>query len=372
MKTGERARRIVAEVRPVVAPWLVTRVVVLAALAVARHVFSELGRGRRPDALAQGLFAWDGAFYRAIAESGYHRAGGSLRFFPLFPLVGRVLGDPFGHANVALVVVANVAGLGFLVLLARLVRFETHDEALARRTVWIASLVPSALTLVLAYAESTFVVLAVAVFLALRTRRWVWSAAGGFLAALCRPVGVLLAAPAALEAARGWREASGADRARRALPVIAPLAGTGAYLGWVGGGYGDWLLPLHIQTRRTLRGGFVDPVTGVAHAMGDVLHARRAGSGPHLVWAAVFLVLLVVVARRLPVSYTAFSGLTLVTALSARNLDSMERYALGAFPLLIGAGIAVRRPEVERVVEILLAAALVGYGVLVFLGRSVP
>jgi hypothetical protein len=86
----------------------------------------------------------------------------------------------------------------------------------------------------------------------------------------------------------------------------------------------------------------------------------------------VFLALLVVVWRRLPGSYTAFTAVTLLVALSAENLDSFERYALGAFPLLLALAMVTRRDIVERTVLTLAAGALVGYSVLAFFGVSVP
>jgi len=82
--------------------------------------------------------------------------------------------------------------------------------------------------------------------------------------------------------------------------------------------------------------------------------------------------LLVVVWRKLPGSYAAFTAVTLLVALSAENLDSFERYALGAFPLLLALAIVTRRDVVERTVLTLAAGALVGYSVLVFFGVSVP
>ena len=61
----------------------------------------------------QGLLGWDAGWYEAIARSGYGPLGHqSLRFFPLFPLVGRALAVlPGVSAGAALVVVANVSAL---------------------------------------------------------------------------------------------------------------------------------------------------------------------------------------------------------------------------------------------------------------------
>jgi hypothetical protein len=75
---------------------------------------------------------------------------------------------------------------------------------------------------------------------------------------------------------------------------------------------------------------------------------------------------------RLPVSYGAYSGAAMIVSMSARNLDSFERYAMSAFPLLLGVAIVTSRPEVERAALVVSAAGLVGYSVLAFLGVWVP
>src|SRR5688500_7443580 len=71
------------DLRAAAIPWLVSRVLVGGALAIARYGFGELKGVERPVQLDQGLFAWDAAHYRAIAEHGYGAAEAGLRFFPL-------------------------------------------------------------------------------------------------------------------------------------------------------------------------------------------------------------------------------------------------------------------------------------------------
>src|SRR4029453_11424792 len=110
-------------------PWAIARVLVVASLALSRHLFDEIGRGPRPVQLGQGLFAWDAAYYRAIAEHGYDGlSNASLRFFPLVPLLSRGLGVVFGgNEAVALIVIANVSALVFAALLHRLALVDTGD-----------------------------------------------------------------------------------------------------------------------------------------------------------------------------------------------------------------------------------------------------
>jgi len=159
---------------------------------------------------------------------------------------------------------------------------------------------------------------------------------------------------------------------RRITAVAGPPLGLVTFLAWVDHVRGDAFLPFSVQKRASLRGDFVDPVTRLVDAFSDLVHGDRFGSGLHFVWAVAFLALLVVVWRKLPGSYTAFTAVTLLVALSAENLDSFERYALGAFPLLLALAIVTRRDVVERTVLTLAAGALVGYSVLVFFGVSVP
>jgi hypothetical protein len=355
-------------------PWAIARVLVIASLALSRHLFDEVGRGARPVQLGQGLFAWDAAYYRTIAEHGYGALpNAALRFFPLVPLMSRALGFVFlGNEAVALIVIANVSALVFAALLHRLALLETGDALLARRAAWYAALFPAASALVLGYADATAIALAVGTFLALRSRRFVTSGVLGYLAALARPLGVLLVVPALIEAARELRGQPVRAWVRRIVAVAGPPLGLVTFLAWVDHARGDAFLPFSVQKRASLRGDFVDPVSRLVDALSDLIHGDRFGSGLHFVWAVVFLALLVVIWRRLPGSYTAFTAVTLLVALSAENLDSFERYALGAFPLLLALAMVTRRDIVERTVLTLAAGALVGYSVLAFFGVSVP
>jgi hypothetical protein len=361
------------DLRAAVLPWLVARVLVVGSLAVARSVFADIGSGPRPAQLGQGLFAWDAAFYRDIAEHGYAAVGRpSLRFFPLFPLLGRWLGFVFAdHTAVALILLVNVSALVLGALLHRLVVQETGDEQLATRAAWFIAVFPPAAALVMGYAEATAMALAVGVFLAMRTRRWLVAALLGYLVGLARPVGVLLVVPLVIEAARDWRTIPGAERVRRVVAVVAPVGGAATYLVWAGARFGDAFEPITYQNRSTLRGGFVDPFSRVVDAISELLDGR-AGPIVHVAWAAGFLVLALVVARRLPLSYAAYGVITVLVALSAHNLDSLERYAMSAFPLIIGLAFLTAHRDLERVALALAAAGLVGYSVVAFLGIAVP
>ena len=76
-------------------------------------------------------------------------------------------------------------------------------------------------------------------------------------------------------------------------------------------------------------------------------------------------------ARRLPAAYTWFSAVSLASAVTSSNLDSFERYALGAFPLVIVLALLLtdRRAACGDRVS---GPAMTGYATLAFLHAYVP
>ncbi|HUY21503.1 MAG TPA: hypothetical protein VMV22_04100 [Acidimicrobiales bacterium] len=361
--------------RAAVLPWVVARVVVVAALVLARQVVDRTHASASATARAhQGLLGWDAGWYESIARHGYAGAGhAALRFFPVVPLLVRALASlPGVGIGAALLVVANASALVAVALLAALARRETGDDALARRAAWLACLAPPAFTAVMGYAEGTLMALGVGMLLALRARAWWWAAGLGLVAGATRPLGVMLVVPAVVETVRGLRGAPVAERVARAAAVVGPAAGLAAFLGWVGWRYGDALAPLRVQQQGTLRGRLADPVRTLAHDTSLLAHGRHLGSALHLPWALLALGLVVVALRHWPASFGALAAAVLVVALTASNLDGFERYALSAFPLVLAGATVTAGERMERAVLVLAGAGLVVYAVLAFTDLYVP
>jgi hypothetical protein len=59
-------------------------------------------------------------------------------------------------------------------------------------------------------------------------------------------------------------------------------------------------------------------------------------------------------------------------ALSADNLNSLERYGLNAVPLILVAAVVVRRLRIAQAVVVVSAGLFVAMCTLAFLGRYVP
>jgi hypothetical protein len=143
--------------------------------------------------LWQSWYRWDSVHYSYLAMHGYTDWWRTV-FFPLFPLLERyvalVVGDPF----IAGLVISNVAGLGMLIVLYRLVE-EDFDSERAYRTALYLSVFPTAFFFAAAYTESLFLLLALLSFYCMRQGSWWLAGVFGFFATLTRSTGLLLLLP---------------------------------------------------------------------------------------------------------------------------------------------------------------------------------
>jgi hypothetical protein len=361
------------DVRDALVPWTVGRLL-LAVSVLGAHLASDrllAPTAGRPAPLREGLFAWDGAWYRAIAEHGYRALPAEAsRFFPAFPLAGRLLAPLFlGRADIALIVVANVSGLGALVLVTRLARRELGERA-GQIAPWAVTLAPAAFVLAIGYSESLFLAFALACLGSARSQSWRRAALWGLLAALTRPTGGLLALAVVVEAARQWRSTPKPEQTWRVVAVAAPAVGFGAFIAYAATLPGGWTTPLRVQS--DLRGGLAEPVTRLLRGFADVVTPSRFVNGLHAPFALAMVVLVVVAWRRLPASYALFSTAVLVVSLSADNLNSMERYGMNAIPLALAAAVLIRRYRLELPALAFAAGVLTAVTTLAFIGSYVP
>lgn len=348
-------------VRMAAVPFVVTRLPLLLAgvLSVALLPVSRLvpdywlikGLDRAFDAFSR----WDAWQYSRIAETGYPSGDLSrAAFFPLFPTLTRVLAELVGRSDraglfAAGVVVANVCLLLATMALIALARLDL-DETDAGRTAWYLLAFPTSLFLSAGYSESLFLALTLSSVLACRHGSWLVAGTLGGLAALARPVGVLVVLVLAVEAFQAWR-------ARRLGPVPSlwrPMLGVAlpglALLGWMG--YlgmrlGDPLAFLHAQDgwHRDLD---VPWDTFTRFFDGKIALATGFHSLTDLAFTIVGIVGLVLAVRWLRASYALWLGAMLLVPLMTGSLVSMPRFVLVMFPLYLVLAILARRPGVHE------------------------
>ena len=364
------ARR--AELGAALPGWLTARLLVTVAYVLVAAAADEFAGNRATPKLDQHLLAWDADWYDAIADRGYGALPPeAVRFFPLFPLLGRGLGWVLaGNQGLALILVANAAALIAGMLLYRLALEETGDEALARRAAWFFALFPGAFVLVWGYAEALMLVALIGAFLALRRRAWWAVAALGLAAGLARPLGLFLVLPVAWEVSRAWRETTGRERLAQVAAVLGAPIGVLAYLTWSAVAGPGFTAPLTEQS--PYRGAVTDPVSRLVDAAGDFLGGDRLGDIVHPPVAVLFIVLAVVVVRRWPLRYALYSVPVLLVSLSAESFNSLERYGLNAFPLVLALATVTRHRELERTALAVGAAGVVALSSLSWIGNYVP
>lgn len=287
----------------------------------------------------------DALWYLKIAAVGYRHDGQSVEFFPVFPLLVRLMRPAFrGDEVVAGLIVANICALAGFILLYLLIARCVSSSA-ARTTVLGLAVFPTAFWFVAPYAEPVVLLLTVGAALAAVSRKDAWAVVLGFLAALSRPPAILVAMLVLALSLRAGRSVR-----RAVLLASAPVLGfitwfiaagviTGNPIGLVKtADYWQrkpafFLLSLWqgVKAWWTYRGSdygpyFLMDIFSVAFGIGLVVAAtvvlRRAG-GWKLAWG-----------------FGVFGALILLMPLSSvfalRPFSSFPRYILGLAPLWVG------------------------------------
>ena len=357
--TAERA----AAWRAIVCWWVASRVCVFATAVVVQYVrwpdaswYPTLSD--RPLAL---LTAWDGRWYRMVAQRGYLVIPGhqsDTAFFPLYPMLlrlGKTLGLPPDVTGLLLANGCFLVGLiGFFELSRRWI-----DEDTAKRASIYLAIVPIGYVFSMVYPEG--VVLAMIVLAGLFAARGQWSGAAAFaaLAAITRPESLLLVVPLAALAARAWRASPPRARAHALTAVVAApaaLAGTCLYH-WRT--FGD---PLAFSSAQRAWGRHVS-LDGIYRAFVELVHAPET----HNLWlfrdaafCIVYLALLVVALRAgVPRSWILASLAVVVLPLWSGSFTSDGRFGLLALPAFVGLGSIMCRRFLDVAVRVASLALLV-------------
>ena len=346
--------------------WTEARLYVAAVYIVTWAILDRLEPSPAFSPIDDGLIPWDGTWYRDLAAHGYDAPGleGGIRFFPLWPLIGRVFGAVGDRPDVALVILANLLALVAGMFLYRITVQETGNHSTARRTVRLFALFPPAFVLVLGYSEALYLSLATGFILTARARRWPLTAAIGFLAGLTRPTAGLLAFAGAVRARSTDRRSPAAWFAVASAPL-----GSAVFLLWAEREHDGWQAPIDAQ--RELRGGFTEPVGRLIRGLADGFHGDE-GELFHTIAALVFIGLAVQSVRRLAPDLWVYAVLSTLLFVGAENLNSMERYALSAFPLVIAAAMVSRNPRLDSWLPTASAVALTAVTTLALNGAYVP
>ena len=315
----------------------------------------------RPENTLIDVFAgrWDSGFYIEIAEHGYRYQGvnfPSVAFFPLMPVLMRLVSQFTGDILAAGLWVANLALLGAVMLLHRYTAAE-YDQPTADRTIWYLLIFPTSFFGSAIYSESLFLLLVVATLYLARKGHWWAAGILSLLGAMTRFVGVLLWPMMLAE----WLSQRARDKeqsetnsglgmaAKRNLPgwddlVPASLApiGTLAYMWYLGRQFGDALAFMHAadaweRAPATLLATLADiltrPPQGWLRALGD--GALPLDNWLDLSFVIFFFILGVILLAQKRWSEGIFVVLGVIIPFSSGLLMSQRRYVWVLFPAFI-------------------------------------
>lgn len=140
-----------------------TLIVLLGASFGMTYIPAQAPAGYRFDYHGEVFANWDGQWYKSIAEQGYFfdpTRLSSIAFFPLFPLLGRLLARILGiGSDYALVMIANASAASAFVVLRRYAGLRYGDDRTANGLVVALGLAPTSVFFRMAYSEGLFLLL---------------------------------------------------------------------------------------------------------------------------------------------------------------------------------------------------------------------
>ncbi|MEO7039067.1 MAG: mannosyltransferase family protein [Candidatus Elarobacter sp.] len=351
------AARFNRSVRDVALTFITTRLPMIAIAELASVIV-----GQRPGihyaASTNPLLAvwgrWDAEHYLGIARNGY--SGTEFAFFPLYPLLIKIVGAVIGSNLVAGLVISNTASFFALLYLYKLVEHQ-YNRHVAQRATFYVSIFPTAIFFSAVYSESLFLFLTVASFYYMRERRWLIAGIFGCLAAMTRSEGILLVVPLFIEWAIAAKEGGREFFRYWVDDVVKPLVG----LALVPLGLALYMAYCWILTGDALKFSTVQshwgrhpaaPWTSVANTVHLIANAHApqtvANETLELAFTALMIAALVFGFRRLRLSYSVYMGLSILAPMLTASLMSMPRFALVLFPMFALFGLWGGRPSANN------------------------
>lgn len=295
---------------------------------------------------------FDTLWYLKIATVGYAPDDGSTVYFPLYPLLIRIIGTALvGNYLVAALLISNAAYIGVLFYLYKLTNME-FDKAAGRRSVIYLSIFPTAFFFLAAYTESLFLLLTLSAFYCAKEKRWWLAGVLGFLSSLTRLQGIVICIPLLYMYLRD-KEFQVSKLRPDLLGLILIPGGAALFLTYqclvIGAA------PLLSTYQMQLYAQFVWPwdniiatVQKIMSPEGTFINVLNFGT------ICLFFTMTALSFRRLSPEYGIYMAVTIFVLLSRRTtlqpLVSMSRYVLILFPAFMIWGRWGRNPHFQRFV----------------------
>lgn len=269
---------------------------------------------------------WDGGHYYDIAQSGYNQPE-DFAFFPLYPILVKITSSAAGFDNLTVgLLISNLAALAFLYLLSNLTKLRFNQKIAATTTITFL-LFPTTFFTVAFYSESVFLLIVAVAFLTLWQKKYLLASVAISLASLTRGVGVFLIISAVYSSLSRINS--------KILHLVPSVFGIALYMIYLAATTNDPLKFLNVQGlwQRTI----TDPVSTVVSYLWSLftMQARPINDWLDLGFTLLFLMVLILGARKIPSSLWIFSMLAILIPASTGTLTSMPRYLLSSLGVFI-------------------------------------
>ena len=298
-------------------------------------------------------YTWDAQHYVEIAMDWYTSSTANERnlqivFFPLYPLLIKIVAFFVGSHVVAGLLVSNLAFAGAAIYIYKLTRLDYDEDDSWRALVYLA-IFPTAYFLHAIYTESLFLFLTIASFYYARRGNWALSGTAGLLASATRITGVVLI-PALIVEYLAQKDYKIREMKKDAFWIGLTVLGFLFYLGINYVTFEDPFKFLEIQ--REHWGKRLDwPFNGFLLTYNTIL-SREPEIAMLNGWFEIFFVFLglalsIFALLKVRVSYGVFALLSWIIMTSTWWWQSIPRYVLVIFPVFLSLSIMGRSRTVN-------------------------
>ena len=299
---------------------------------------------------------WDAPHYLDIAKNWYSNTGDAANFivfFPLYPILIRLITFNFDYVNLSALLVANVCSFIAFFYLYKVAKLEFNSQV-AVKAVLFMSLFPTAYFLSAPYTEGLFFGLVIASIYYARVSKWEVAGLLSMFAALSRLAGLLLLPMLLVEFLhqKNWKPAK-VDK--RIVWACLAVVGFFIYLGMNLQVTGDAFKFMEIE--RVHWSNRFDPIEGLKAAYywaTGASYPENITIGIAPLGFAVYGLLIfgLAVWKRMRPSYLVYMFLTWGLAVSTSWWISVPRYIMAMLPMFILLGALSRNKAVNGAITV--------------------
>lgn len=168
------------------------------AIFILASLFISILPAKNHPRFLEAFSQWDGQWYLKIIKYGYWYKGPNIQspsiFFPLYPLLGKVLSFTGISPELSLFLIANLACLSFFIFFWLLVK-KDFGKKVADIALFYYAISPISYVFSSLYAESLFLLLCCLTFYFLKRKDFLKASLMAGLSSAVRPFGIMLVLP---------------------------------------------------------------------------------------------------------------------------------------------------------------------------------